>query len=314
MRAISQYSSMVVPHMLTNTTAPRSRNSGSLSRTNRWTPMPCSPIAFSMPAGVSTIRGGGWPSRSLRNNPLTATPPSVDRSTTSAYSTPYPKHPLAAISGLASVSDPIETERFMSVCERVPENSSGIEHRAIDARAYEMRRAGWCSRQHDTAVAATKAAAHHLLQRHVTPAAIRGGKCRHRSHHRRWTTRIQPDVSRRRCRLECALEWSGDKPAAAAAAVLGCENGLDVQSFEQVHVSQFGGGPCAIKEARPGRRGLQRFGQCDKRREPDTSRDHPSLSRGRDRLEWTPKRPEAPDVTTGRRVIQQGCSDTDALV
>ena len=38
--------------------------------------MPCRPMAFSMPAGVSTMRGGGWPSRSARNSPLTATPPS----------------------------------------------------------------------------------------------------------------------------------------------------------------------------------------------------------------------------------------------
>ena len=40
--------------------------------------MPCRPIAFSMPAGVSTMRGGACPSRSARNRPLTATPPSVD--------------------------------------------------------------------------------------------------------------------------------------------------------------------------------------------------------------------------------------------
>ena len=45
---------------------------------NRWTPMPCRPIAFSMPDGVSTMRGGGCPSRSARNSPLTATPPSDD--------------------------------------------------------------------------------------------------------------------------------------------------------------------------------------------------------------------------------------------
>ena len=68
--------------------APRRAARAASRATNRCTPMPCRPIAFSMPAGVSTIRGGGWPSRSARNSPLTATPPSVDRSTTSAYSTP----------------------------------------------------------------------------------------------------------------------------------------------------------------------------------------------------------------------------------
>ena len=44
--------------MLTTTVAPSRRSSGSLSATKRWTPIPCSPIAFSMPAGVSTMRGG----------------------------------------------------------------------------------------------------------------------------------------------------------------------------------------------------------------------------------------------------------------
>jgi hypothetical protein len=87
-RATSTYSSRVVPQMLTKTVTPRARSSGSFSATNRWTPMPCRPIAFSMPAGVSTMRGGGWPSRSARNRPLTATPPSDARSTTSAYSVP----------------------------------------------------------------------------------------------------------------------------------------------------------------------------------------------------------------------------------
>ncbi len=50
--------------------ARRARSSGSFSSTNRRTPMPCRPIAFSMPAGVSTIRGAGCPSRSARNSPF----------------------------------------------------------------------------------------------------------------------------------------------------------------------------------------------------------------------------------------------------
>ena len=74
--------------MLTMTVAPWLYKSGSFSETKRWTPMPCSPIAFSIPAGVSTIRGGLWPSRSDRNSPFTEIPPSVLRLTTSAYSTP----------------------------------------------------------------------------------------------------------------------------------------------------------------------------------------------------------------------------------
>ena len=87
-RASSTYSSSVVPQMLTKTTARRRRSSGSFSSMNRCTPMPCRPMAFSIPDGVSTMRGGGCPSRAFRNNPFTATPPSDGGSTASAYSTP----------------------------------------------------------------------------------------------------------------------------------------------------------------------------------------------------------------------------------
>ena len=88
MRDTSAYSSIVLPQTLTITTAPSARSSGSVSCTKRWTPTPCRPIAFSMPAGVSTIRGGAWPSRSVRNRPFTQTAPSVARSIAAPYSTP----------------------------------------------------------------------------------------------------------------------------------------------------------------------------------------------------------------------------------
>ena len=55
----SAYSSTVVPQTLTMTVAPRARSSGSFSSTNRLTPMPCRPMAFNIPAGVSTMRGAG---------------------------------------------------------------------------------------------------------------------------------------------------------------------------------------------------------------------------------------------------------------
>ena len=70
MRASSTYSSIVVPQMLTKTIALRSRSSGSFSRMKRWTPMPCRPIAFSMPDGVSTMRGGGVPFALGEEQPL----------------------------------------------------------------------------------------------------------------------------------------------------------------------------------------------------------------------------------------------------
>ena len=50
--------------------------------------MPCNPMALSIPDGVSTMRSGGCPSRSVRNRPFVTIPPSVERSTAPAYSTP----------------------------------------------------------------------------------------------------------------------------------------------------------------------------------------------------------------------------------
>src|SRR6185436_10454557 len=114
MRETSTYSSSVVPQTLTMTVAPRARSSGSFSSANRRAPIPCRPIAFNMPEGVSTMRGAGCPSRSARNSPLDTIAPSVDRSTMSAYSTPYPKQPLAAISGFLRTRPPIRTDKSIS--------------------------------------------------------------------------------------------------------------------------------------------------------------------------------------------------------
>ena len=46
------------------------------------------PIALIIPAGVSTMRGGACPSRSVMKRPFTHTPPSDERSVTSSYSRP----------------------------------------------------------------------------------------------------------------------------------------------------------------------------------------------------------------------------------
>src|SRR3954470_1371894 len=122
-------------------------------------------MAFSIPAGVSTIRGGAWPSRSARNRPLTATPPRLARSTMSLYSTPYPKHPLAAMSGFGSVSVPMATERSMSMRERVPDDPGRVEDRPLDAGAQVMRSAAAVAGENDAAVAAAETAAHNLFER-----------------------------------------------------------------------------------------------------------------------------------------------------
>ena len=66
MRATSAYSSTVSPHTFTSSAVSCFRSRGSTSLTKAWIPMPCSPIAFSRPEGVSAIRGGGAPSRGSR--------------------------------------------------------------------------------------------------------------------------------------------------------------------------------------------------------------------------------------------------------
>src|SRR6185503_4839883 len=217
--ASSTYSSSVVPQMLTMTDAPSRCSSGSFSAMNRWTPMPCRPIALSMPDGVSTMRGGGCPSRSARNSPFTATPPSDDRSTMSPYSTPYPKQPLAAINGLASVNDPMETERSISVREGIPDDAVGVEDGSVDARADEMRDARRVAGQHHAAVAPAETAAHHLFERDIARPAMRGGKLGHGAHHRCRSADIQPHVAGARQPAKRRGERRRDETSGAAAAV-----------------------------------------------------------------------------------------------
>ena len=187
-RATSAYSSSVVPQMLTMVRAPRSRSSGSFSRTKRWTPMPCRPIAFSMPAGVSAIRGGGWPWRSLRKRPLTATPPSDERSTTSSYSRPYPKQPLAAMIGLGSSSEPMRTRRSIDVQSHTmsaPSNTGPPMHERT-----KCCRPGGVAHRHDAAVAAAEAASHHALDRHFAALAESRGERRDGGEHRLGPARV----------------------------------------------------------------------------------------------------------------------------
>src|ERR1019366_470808 len=86
--------------MLAITTAPwMLRNFGIFSATNARTPMVCSPTAFIMPAGVSMMRGLGLPAIGSRDRPLVTKAPIRSSETISSNSTPYPKVPLAAITG-----------------------------------------------------------------------------------------------------------------------------------------------------------------------------------------------------------------------
>src|SRR3954452_21586839 len=64
----------------------------------------CSPMALSIPEGVSMMRGIGLPLRRRGVIPLLTKAPRRCTSMTPAYSSPYPKHPEAAMIGLRNVS------------------------------------------------------------------------------------------------------------------------------------------------------------------------------------------------------------------
>jgi len=72
----------------------------------------CSPIAFNIPAGVSTILGPGFPCRGLRVSPFTMIAPSFSRSIRDEYSSPNPKVPEAASMGFFNFSAPSSTSKF----------------------------------------------------------------------------------------------------------------------------------------------------------------------------------------------------------
>src|SRR5579871_3256568 len=75
------------------------RSGGSFSSMKASTPTFCNPMAFSIPAAVSTRRGAGLPNIGARESPLTTIAPSAFRSRSCANSSPYPNVPLAAITG-----------------------------------------------------------------------------------------------------------------------------------------------------------------------------------------------------------------------
>src|SRR5512144_1738021 len=97
--------------MFTMTAVSNRLRKGSLSRRNTSTPGFSRPIAFSMPDGVSQMRGGGLPGIGFRDIPFTITPPSRFRSTNSANSSPYPNVPDAVSTGFLSLIPAKLTER-----------------------------------------------------------------------------------------------------------------------------------------------------------------------------------------------------------
>ena len=88
MRITSAYSAIVWPKTLAMIGVSYPRSWGSFSATKARTPMFWSPMALTMPLGVSHIRGDGAPAMGSSESPLTTIPPSRFRSTKWANSIP----------------------------------------------------------------------------------------------------------------------------------------------------------------------------------------------------------------------------------
>ena len=285
-RATSQYSSSVEPQTLTNDRRLSRRSSGSFSATNRWTPMPCRPMALIMPAGVSTIRGGGCPSRSLRNRPLTATPPSDARSTAPAYSTPYPKQPDAAMTGLRSRSAPMLTERSWASSDVKVEVGSIDRTRAasqttrarVEDGAFEAATARNDCRRHGSRVRRNCSS---RPCRSPSPARARRTRARELSRRARPPRASSASARTRRAspaalggaRRAAAVERAGDAAALAAAAVLGRQEQARAERVEELFAEQIRRGAPAVE---------QRASACRARRAPrPASRTAPGRRRRR---------------------------------
>ena len=146
MRATSQYSSMRrAADVDDDHGAPIAQLRQLLARRTGARRCPAGRSRSACRTGVSTMRGGGCPSRSARNSPLTATPPSDDeiddvgctrrRSRSSRW--------RRSADWRASAT-PIETDEIHDQCprQRVPDDAGRVEHRALDAGSDEVRRAG----------------------------------------------------------------------------------------------------------------------------------------------------------------------------
>ena len=69
------------------------------------------PMELSIPEGVSTMRGGGFPGEGSSESPLTTTAPRPAMSPCGIISRPYPQVPDASITGFGSSRAPILTLR-----------------------------------------------------------------------------------------------------------------------------------------------------------------------------------------------------------
>src|SRR3954451_5996373 len=104
--------------------------------TNPWIPGFCRPIAFSIPAGDSTMRGMGFPARRAGVMPLLTNAPRRLMSMTPEYSSPYPKQPDAAMIGFCSrnscgLSGARSTERSAFITESIRHPTVARDRRCL---------------------------------------------------------------------------------------------------------------------------------------------------------------------------------------
>src|SRR5215212_292534 len=169
------------PEMLAITGTAQRSQIGALSRMMPRSPTFWSPIAFSIPAGVSAILGGGLPSRGRTVIPFEQIAPIRWMSTSGWYSVPYPNVPEATRTGFASsrpcmFSGPRLTARrgarpapfSAPLCgpdsgmRALPDHLVGLEDRAVAADPLIP-----LARHHDAAEADPHRAAHVLLHRQL---------------------------------------------------------------------------------------------------------------------------------------------------
>ena len=110
-RARVEYSSTVSPAIETITRAFCSTRYGTSFARKASIPGPCKPIEFSIPLGVSAIRGVGRPARALDITDLVTTPPMSFNGKNCANSRPELAQPLAVKVGAGNQAFPIVVEK-----------------------------------------------------------------------------------------------------------------------------------------------------------------------------------------------------------
>src|SRR5690348_14070320 len=167
-RTAAAYSPGDQPPTLTTSGTPSSARRGRWSSQKRSSPGLASPIEFTIPAGVSTIRGGGLPSRGRRVTVLVTKAPSPSVPAASASSVPEP-----LTSGFAS-SIPHRVVRRPALGE----DTRRLHDRALDAQPLPL-----AVDPHRTPVAGAEPARHGRLHRELTGHPVLRAQRRDRVQH-----------------------------------------------------------------------------------------------------------------------------------